>query len=654
MNYKIVSKGLNQQKLVPVDFDIYDMAKQDADHDYYEGFYIWSEEHKKKWDQVKSMKGFTGAYTKRLVFDFDSGDNIEKSKDQTVELVTRLVREGLSPDQLQIYFSGSKGFHVELDTTETFTKDEFKSTVTALTKGLDAFDPKIFNETRIFRVPLTKNVDSNGYKIPLTFNELSEFSVDDILTKSKSAMTHWDELVEKINYIEVQLPQSITKYKVAQKEAKLTVVDESFADRPNMANKPKHLSAARYTLQEGYFEEGERNEAYMILAATYRALGYNKLLAWRMLKGTDELQSTRTGQDEKGPDYLWKNVIEVVYSPTWRGAVYSEKDNALLQKTIAKYKLEMWDAKENGKIALIDDVSSRFTSFAENIDKNRIFTGIPYIDDDVMMTTGMMVGWLGAPSSGKTSHVINIVEHNAMNGNHCYFGSHDMYDSLLYTRLLQKYVSLDMMQILDMIKKKNPTKELRQAFELVKENFKNVGFNFQSGPTVEDIGRSIEEYQQKTGEKLRLVVVDYLEKLSGAYSDATANSGYNAARLSDLAKDKDVCLITLLQPQKSAGDVSEPLTTYRKVKGASVIEQDARLIIANWRPGFCPMDNNVDDKYASISILKNNMGPVGRYDFAWDGISGRTRIMTVDEENDLKRVVDAANTRKAMKSDDGY
>lgn len=211
-----------------------------------------------------------------------------------------------------------------------------------------------------------------------------------------------------------------------------------------------------------------------------------------------------------------------------------------------------------------------------------------------------------------------------------------------------------MMQILDMIKKKNPNKELRQAFELVKENFKNVGFNFQSGPTVEDIGRSIEEYQQKTGEKLRLVVVDYLEKLSGAYSDATANSGYNAARLADLAKDKDVCLITLLQPQKSAGDVSEPLTTYRKVKGASVIEQDARLIIANWRPGFSPMDNNVDDKFASISILKNNMGPVGKYDFAWDGISGRTRIMTVDEENDLKRVVDAANTRKAMKSDDGY
>lgn len=654
--YKIVSKGLNQQKLVPADFNIEDLIAKDPNHDYYEGFYLWDENHKKKWDEVKSMKGFTGAHTKKLVFDFDSEDNIENAKQDTLELVSRLIHNGMSVDQMQISFSGHKGFHVEFNTTESFTRKEFEATVKGLAGDLKTFDHKIINETRIFRVPLTKNVHTNGYKIPITIDELSGCTISQIQEKSKNAESHWDELCGLINTAEVELPSKIKAFKIVGKP-KLEVVtigDQGFEDRPNLTAKPKFMSAARYTLQEGFFEAGERNEAYMILAATYKALGYNKEIAYNMLKATNRLQGRRTGQEAKSTDELWLNVIEVVYSPTWRGATYSDKDNALLIKTIQKYNLEMWESKETGKISLISDVETRFTNFAENIDKNRILTGIQYVDEDVMLTTGMMVGWLGAPSSGKTSHVLNIVEHNAMNGNHCFFGSFDMYDSLLYTRLVQKYCNIDMMQILDMMKKKTPSKELRDAFQTVKSNFKNVGFNFQSGPTVEDIGKSIDEYQHKTGEKLRLVVVDYLEKLSGPYSDGSANSGYNAARLSDLAKDKDVCLITLLQPQKSAGDVSEPLTTYRKVKGASIIEQDARVIIANWRPGCNPMNDNVDDKYASLAILKNNMGPIGKYDFAWDGISGRTRIMTVDEEQDLKRIVGEANARKAQKSDDLY
>lgn len=657
MKYKVISRGLNSRKLVPINYNINDFIVNDVDSDYYESIYQYDEPHKKIWDETHSLAGITGLTTKKLVFDFDSSKDIEYSRKDAVELVSRLVHSGLSSDQMQISFSGAKGFHVELNTTEEFNRKQFENTVKNLAEGLQTFDPKIVDENRIFRVALTKHPKTKAYKIPLTIDQLASMPIDAIQSMAKTAddatLSKFYAMIEDISKREVELPASIKSYKnLSEKEKKLVDQNLSLDDKPNMNNKPKHLSAARYALQQGFFEAGERHQAYMILAATYRSLGYDKEIAYNMLKAVNRLQTNRTGQESFSTDELWLSVISSVYSHTWKGATYSDKEDELLLKTIQKYNLQTESAKET-KISMIDDVSNRFTSFAENIDKNRVMTGIPWIDEDVVLTTGMLVGWLGAPSSGKTSHVLNIVEHNAMNGNHCFFGSHDMYDSLLYTRLLQKYANYDMMTILDMMKKRNPSKELRQAFETVKNNFANVGFNFQSGPTVEDIGRSIDEYQDKKGEKLRLVVVDYLEKITGQYSDATANSGFNAARLADLAKDKEVCLILLLQPQKSAGDPSDPLLSYRKIKGASVIEQDARVILTNWRPGFDPNNDNKDDKYATIAVVKNNMGPVGKYEFAWDGISGRIREMTVDEIEEQKKVVNAATERK-KKTEDAF
>jgi hypothetical protein len=633
MKYKIVSKGYNHRKMIPFTEDVSSHVANPNDA-YYESIFTYDESHKKQFEEKKSAAGLTGLTTKKLIFDFDSKEDLEKARKDAVELTARLIQKGLKKDEIQVFFSGSKGIHIELKTNEDFTKNQFDSTIDALAGDLNTFDKKVRDENRIFRVALTKHPETGKFKIPLTIDQISSMPMDAIQSMSDKVDENWEkwqDLVETYSSNVVQLPDSIKQFKTLSKKEKKTLdeIPVSLNDTPNLSNKPKHMSAARFVLQEGFFNAGERNEAYMILAATYKSLGYNKELAYNMLKATNRLQARRTGQEPKSTDELWINVIEVVYSPTWRGAIYSEKENDLLKKTIEKYKLESVEKKDL-KVSSIVDVSNRFTYFAENIDKNRILTGIGRIDDDVVLTTGMMVGWLGAPSSGKTSHVLNIVEHNALNGNHCFFGSFDMYDSLLYTRLLQKYVNMDMMQILEMMKKRNPSKELREAFKIVEENFKNVGFNFQSGPTVEDLGNAIEEYQQSKGEKLRMVVVDYLEKIIGPFSDATANSGYNAARLSDLAKDKDVCLITLLQPQKSAGTVSDPLLSYRKIKGASVIEQDSRVILTNWRPGFDPENNNENDNFASIAVVKNNMGPCGKYDFYWDGISGRIRQMNVD------------------------
>ena len=236
-----------------------------------------------------------------------------------------------------------------------------------------------------------------------------------------------------------------------------------------------------------------------------------------------------------------------------------------------------------------------------------------------------------------TSLATQIVESLSENDQNVLFLSLDMHDNLLYQRLLQRVSGIDVGKKLrskietdenyDPDYSFNTDEELATAFDKVDDVYKNVNFDFTRGCTIESIEENIKLNKNKFGNNLKMVVVDYLEKVREPYSDATANSGFVASRLSDLASTYDIAIMVLLQPQKSAGDPSEELLSMRKVKGASVIEQDLRLIMTLWRPGFSPK-NSQDDRYASIAIVKNNMGPVTQIDFGWDGLKGKFSELT--------------------------
>jgi replicative DNA helicase len=644
--YKIISKGLNQQKLVPFTYNIDELIQKDPDHDYYEGFYIFNDEHKKKYDETGSVKGFTGAITKKLIFDFDSENDIEKAKKDTIELVSRLVQAGLTPSQFQIFFSGNKGYHVEVNTDEQFTRKEFESTVKGLAGDLETFDTKIVNETRIFRVPLTKNISTNGYKIPLTMNELTGLSVDEVKYKSQNAIEHWEELGELLSTETVSLPPKIKAFKAAAKKKEHKLVEDMSIDKakPDMSRRPKHMSPARFALQEGFFDSGERNEAYMILAATYKSLGYSEEIAWRMLKGTNELQSKRTGQEEKDPDYLWNNIIKVVYSPAWRGAVYSEKENKLLLKVITKYGLETTEA-DTSLIAL-QDMSSLFKNFAENIDSNTIKLGLPKLDENLRITTSMLVCLLAAPSAGKSTVSFGVLNHLSKQNLKSFFFSLDMGAPLVYQRLIQRLTGDSGDTIFENYKTQNP--RIKFYEQKLAEEYRNVKFCFRSGLTCENIRESLLKEKEATGEVPKLVLVDYLECVDSQFSDPTQSKGYVAKRLKDIANEFNICVLLLVQPAKVSGDPSQELTSYTQIKGSSVIQEAASVILTLSRPGF-DTKNPQNDKYVTFTVVKNRMGSLGSFDLGWDGLTGRIRELLIDELEDLKQV----RTNKAREKGDG-
>lgn len=628
MMYTRLAEGVTKYKLIPSTEDVWNHITTN-DKDWYVSLFKYNQEQYNKWKESGTVAGMTGLTSQTLFFDFDDAKNLEQAKEDATELVTRLVNAGIALDNIQIAYSGMKGFSVSLDITDTLTQEEFKSITFALAEDLKSFDRVVNDNQRIVRVVGTKHNKSGLYKIPLTIEQLS-LPISEIKALASSLDNVDTEVMQ--SWTEVVLPKTILDLKTYKKTEKPKVTTEIIDSEINFAAKPKWLSEAKYALQMGYFGEGERNNAFMILASTYKAQGFPLEVTYRMLKGVAEIQAKRNNQEQFDSEELWEKIAKVVYSPTWRGATYSYQNTPLLQEVTARLGLKVENSAESSFVTL-DSVTGTFRKFAEQIDKNTIKLGIPSIDNNVRVTTSMLVGLLAAPSAGKTSISLSVLNTASRNNVKAGFFSLDMGAPLVYQRLIQKHTGVSGKKIFEMYKNKD--KGTLEFEKVLSEQYKNVSFCFKSGITPENVRQFIQEENQKNPENpMKLLVVDYLECIQGPYSDATANTALIAQQLKDIANDLEMCIILLLQPQKHAGDPSSELLNYRQIKGSSAIEQAASVIFTLWRPGFSPK-NPGEDRYASIAVVKNRMGSLGTYEFNWNGLTGELSELDEAELEEL-------------------
>ncbi len=644
MKYVRLAKGLTNQtsELIPVTENIQKIISKNPKQDFYVSLYNYEDRHYEQFKKTKSVAGIKDVTTPKLLFDFDDAKNIDGAKKDAIETCARLIKMGIPEDKLRIYFSGNKGFHVEVLTNENLNHQEFVNLVFGVAGDLKSFDTSIHDEARIIRAPFTKHPKTGLHKIPLTISELSTWSMEDISSNAIDLSDYDQSMFKDENYI-TPIPPMLQKLKTVEfkkvtKQVDIEIQGFDLTDI-DFTKCPKWMAKERYALQEGFFygsesvSQGERNKAFMILAATYKNQGFSAEHTLGLLETVAEKQSKRTQESPYSSDQLRKEVVNVVFSPSWKNGIYG-KDEELLIQTRQRFNLVDADTS-NIDLVPIEDVGFDFKDFAKNIDKNTIKTGLKSLDDNVLITSGMMVSLLAAPGAGKTSFANMFVEHLSMQGENTIYFSLDMYKNLLFSRLLQRYSGYDMRKILNMFKDDSPDKTLVDAYSNVIDNYSNVHFNFRSGPTVEEIEQEIINYQIEKGKNVKLVVIDYLEKVRGPFSDATANSAYVASRLSDIAKKYHTCVLLLVQPQKSAGDPREELTSYRKIKGASVIEQDSRVILTLSRPGYDPKHME-DDRFATISVVKNNMGGLSQLDFGWEGVTGAMTELDSEARADLK------------------
>jgi replicative DNA helicase len=255
----------------------------------------------------------------------------------------------------------------------------------------------------------------------------------------------------------------------------------------------------------------------------------------------------------------------------------------------------------------------------------------------------MNLGIIGAAASGKSSIALDILNNTSKAGVRSVFASLDMYRTRMYEKILYKVSGGMKRKDLYNMYKESRNKELD---EKVMKEFGNVNIFDKSAATVDDIRDYIIACEEKYGEKVKLVMVDYFERVNTDVSDDTAASKRIANELQDLVNDMNVCLITLVQPNKFsiAGGPDKPILDYTAIKGSSFIYQSFRGILSLWRPFFTP-DTVKLDKYMEMAILKNDLGTLNRFQFGWHGPTGEIRELEDHERAELRRLLKEKNDK---------
>ena len=320
MMYRRICSGLTDKgKLIPSTDDIFKHIK-DQSKDHYISVYVYNEEQKKKFEETGSVAGITDVTTSKMIFDFDSADNTELARTDTIKLCKRLFTKGISEDDLLITFSGSKGFGVEFNVEETLTPKTAKELAKQLCQGLKTFDPVVYNASRIVRIPFTKHQKSGLYKTIVSFSELDDLSVEKIKYLSS------EEYEPEVKILAPILLDQIGFKEAPQNDKKRVLDTQNVKLDLDLNMKPKWLSNWKYALSEGYFPSGQRNTALMIIAATYRGQNLSKIQAYYACKAAADIQSSRFDQDKYDKDKIWKEIINVIYGDTWQGGTYAEDD----------------------------------------------------------------------------------------------------------------------------------------------------------------------------------------------------------------------------------------------------------------------------------------------------------------------------------------
>lgn len=132
-----------------------------------------------------------------LYIDLDINDlkqDFEKLKRDVLLLCRRLkTMFHLTDDNLQIFFSGSKGFHILVPHTVFGIKpskdlnDKYKLIALELksytiTKSVDT---RIYDSKRLFREPNTINSKTGLYKIQMTLNQVRNFTYEQLIERAR-------------------------------------------------------------------------------------------------------------------------------------------------------------------------------------------------------------------------------------------------------------------------------------------------------------------------------------------------------------------------------------------------------------------------------------------------------------------------------------
>ena len=259
----------------------------------------------------------------------------------------------------------------------------------------------------------------------------------------------------------------------------------------------------------------------------------------------------------------------------------------------------------------------------EMADNQNDITGVPtgFFDFD-RMTSGLQPGDLivlaARPSMGKTALAINIAEHVALHeGLPVAVFSMEMGASQLAVRIVGSIGRIDQGHLRTGKLSDDEWPRLTEAIE----KLRNVSLHIDETPglTPSELRANARRLARQCG-KLGLIVVDYLQLMSGSSSNGGDNRATEIGEISRglkmLAKELQCPVIALSQLNRSVETRTDKRPMMSDLRESGAIEQDADVIMFIYRDDYYNKESK-EPGVAEIIIGKQRNGPTGTVKLAF-------------------------------------
>jgi replicative DNA helicase len=264
---------------------------------------------------------------------------------------------------------------------------------------------------------------------------------------------------------------------------------------------------------------------------------------------------------------------------------------------------------------LVVDLLDRVQEMADNpMDVTGVPTG--FVDLD-RMTSGLQAGDLvvlaARPSMGKTSFAVNIAEHVALNeGLPVAIFSMEMGAAQLAVRIVGSIGRVNQGNLRTGKLNDDEWPRLTEAIE----RLRTVSLHIDETPGLSPTElRANARRLARTCGKLGLIVVDYLQLMSGSGSAASSDNratelGEISRGLKMLAKELQCPVIALSQLNRSVEQRTDKRPMMSDLRESGAIEHDADIIMFIYRDDYYNKDSK-EPNIAEVIIGKQRNGPTG-------------------------------------------
>ena len=519
-----------------------------------------------------SVGGYKGpSYADFIPFDID-GETLEESQG-VLQALVGYIETTWGETPMRFAFSGNRGYHTAIPAAafggwlpSEALAPNLKALALRLGEGLVDIDPKVYDRSRLWRLPNSINSKSGLYKIPLTraeaFGAVSE--IRGMAAEPRQLdEPDWDDAEPVDGLVELWGAVCAEKPKVA-------------------ASAPVNVFAS------GLVEGERRQESAFNLARSMRGWGVPPSAAVSMLELWDGAQAESLKVTD-GPDEL-ERIVHNVYGDDPGRA----------------------DRISPDVILSLDDIAEKYTEYHQLTKQRAINLGLPDLDRTMRgISPGETCTVIAKTSVGKTAFAQNVLRNVGQDqGAESLFLSMEQPAAQSFERWAQMTLGSGGSRVYDRWEDVAYRPEL--LAEMRKDALNRVWTCELPNLKMDEVLQLAWAAQSKAP-NLGLIVIDYLGLIDAKDLDRTLYGQISeAARgMKNLAKTLNMAVMALCQISRSPDDHGDKPLHLSSARESGAIEEACDFLLGLYRPNIERL-NGAEDDTMVIQLLKNRKGRTGR------------------------------------------